>query len=133
MFWYVATPYTRYPHGVDAAYRMACLEAANLLRLGLPVFSPIAHTHGIAEAGALQDEPLDYWLDVDGPFLRLAHGLIVVRADGWRDSAGVAREIAWFDACDKPVCYVDPSPALDTLPIVLRRCAEGARAWRGVS
>ena len=45
MFWYLASPYSKYPEGTQAAFEMACWQAGLLIRAGVPVFSPIAHSH----------------------------------------------------------------------------------------
>lgn len=45
---YLATPYSKYPRGIEAAFVDASRLAACLVRLGISVYSPIAHTHPIA-------------------------------------------------------------------------------------
>ena len=49
-FWYLATPYSKFPGGLDAAYVEACKAQALLIKAGVPVFCPISHTHGPARA-----------------------------------------------------------------------------------
>ena len=51
--------------------------AAVLIRQGIRVYSPIAHTHPIAIHGGI--DPLDHkiWLPADAPFMHGAVGLIV--------------------------------------------------------
>ena len=68
-FWYLATPYNKYPYGMDAAFHLACENAALLIRHRVHVFSPIAHSHPIAMAGGL--DPVDYeiWMEQDGRWL----------------------------------------------------------------
>ena len=41
VFHYLATPYTRYPHGMEAAYREARKCAAMLTDTGVIVFAPV--------------------------------------------------------------------------------------------
>src|SRR3990167_1959103 len=55
---YLATPYTRYPAGIRAAFADAAKLAARLLVTGLKVYSPITHTHPLAIYGHL--DPLDH-------------------------------------------------------------------------
>ena len=90
---YLACPYSH----TDRSVRVARFEAVNkvaaaLMREGLKVFSPISHTHPIAEAGEL---PLgwDYWHEYDKAFLSASYKMVVLMLDGWRESAGVNGEI----------------------------------------
>lgn len=116
-YWYLATPYTRFPLGHDAASQMACELAARLLRFRVPVFSPIAHSHSIAVAG-LRDVQVDhnFWMHADAPLMEAAGGLIVVTAESWEKSSGMAEEIKRFTAAGKPVVYWNP---LELVPAIL--------------
>lgn len=107
-FWYVATPYTKYEGGLDAAFADACEWTARLLASGVSVFSPIVHSHPIAMAGRLDPLSHDFWMRVDAPFMEAAYGLIVVRLPGWEDSKGVQAEIGWFKQRGRPIRYVGP-------------------------
>lgn len=102
-FYYVATPYSKYEGGLDAAFREACRVTAELVRRGLKVYSPIAHTHPIAYAGKI--DPLDHkiWLPLDEPLMRAAEGLYVVEMPGWEESYGIAHEVEVFKGQGKPV------------------------------
>jgi hypothetical protein len=106
---YLATPYTRYPGGHQAAFDLACQSAAVFLSAGIPVFSPIAHSHPIAQhmtAEHLVDH--DLWMRIDAPMLAACDAMIVVTADGWRESHGVQHEIATFERDGKPITYWSP-------------------------
>lgn len=107
-FFYLATPYTKWAGGIDAAFEMACREAARFIRAGIPVFCPIAHSHPIAKNGGIDPLSHEVWLAADAPLMAAAQGLIVVRAKGWEDSYGVTHEIKAFKAAGKPILYVDP-------------------------
>lgn len=107
-YFYLASPYSKFPTGLDAAFSLACANAALLVKAGVKVFSPIAHSHPVAQVGGI--DPLDHeiWLPADAPFMRNAHGLIVLRASGWQDSHGIAEEMNAFKAAGKPIIYMDP-------------------------
>lgn len=107
-FFYLATPYSKYHEGIDAAWKMACHQAALLVSAGIPVYSPIAHTHPIAIEGGI--DPLDHgiWIPADRPFMESAKGLIVCEMDGWDESLGVSIEIEAFKEMNKPVVYMTP-------------------------
>lgn len=110
---YLATPYTRYPGGHDAAFELACQSAAVFLAAGIPVFSPIAHSHPIARH-MLSEQLFDHdlWVQIDAPMLAACDAMIVVTADGWRESRGVQHEIAMFERDGKSIVYWAPGEPL---------------------
>lgn len=92
-YWYLATPYTNYPHGHDAAHEHACQIAGQFIRAGVNVFCPIAHSHHLAQIGGLDHMDGELWKRLDAPYLENARGVIVAMMDGWAQSAGVSHEI----------------------------------------
>lgn len=103
---YLATPYSRFKGGISLAHVEACKFAAGLIQQGVRVYSPIAHTHSIAMYGNI--DPLDraMWLNLDEAMMEACDALIVAELPGWIDSEGIAYEIAFFIAKDKPVYYL---------------------------
>jgi Domain of unknown function (DUF1937) len=90
---YLACPYSHESATVrEARFVLANAAAAVLMRAGLYVFSPISHTHPIAQTGGL---PLgwDYWEGYDREILSHCGALVVLAADGWKESTGVSGEI----------------------------------------
>lgn len=110
-YWYVATPYTLFDGGIELAFEAACRVTAALIRLGVPVFSPIAHSHPIAVHGGIDPRDHNIWLPADAPLMAAAHGLIVAALPRWQESRGVAHEIAAFEAAGKPVVLFYPDLA----------------------
>lgn len=112
---YVATPYSKFAAGLDAAHKLACEQAAKLIRLGIPCYSPIAHTHPIAMLGAL--DPYDHaiWIPADTPLMKGAHALAVITAEGWKESTGIGIEIAEFTSDGKPVVLLAPDASDDEI------------------
>lgn len=103
---YLATPYSKYPTGLDAAFRDAVAHAGMLLKLGLNVYSPIVHMHLIAMY--CQMDPLDHelWLRVDLAMMAKADALLVATTmPGWEKSKGIQHEIEFFLEADKPIYY----------------------------
>lgn len=100
--WYLATPYTKYPDGLGAAHHLACWQTSLLVRAGVSVFSPIAHSHMVAMIGGIDPRNHDVWLPICAPFMTLCRGIIVLQADGWRQSYGMAHETAEFARMGKP-------------------------------
>lgn len=107
MTYYLATPYSKYPGGLEAAWIDACRVAGALMRQGVKIFSPIAHSHGIAIHGGLDPLDHDIWLPADEFFMQHCEGLIVARLEGWETSKGVAFETMRFTEMGKPIRYVD--------------------------
>lgn len=108
-YWYLATPYSSYPNGRDAAYVAACQEAALLMEAGINVFSPISHTHGIAVHGVIDGHSDNrIWDRVDLPFVVGARGIILCMMTGWENSGGMQRELAVFEKMSKPVIRMMP-------------------------
>lgn len=103
---YLATPYTDYCQGRTAAFQHAAEAAAALLRRGLLVYSPIAHSHPIAEHGRLDPCDQHLWMALDLEMLDRCNSLLVVQMPGWNESAGVAAEIAHAEATEKPISYL---------------------------
>jgi hypothetical protein len=77
---YVATPYSKYKYGLDVAYQEACAFTGELMRFNVKAFSPIAHSHGIAQYANI--DPLDhqFWMRADKTYIEKADALIVVPA-----------------------------------------------------
>lgn len=105
---YLATPYSKYPLGIEQAFEDAAALAAALVRAGIKVYSPIAHTHPIAVHGGI--DPLDHavWMPFDEAMMAKADLLIVAQMTGWEESKGIAIEIEVFERARKPIFLFDP-------------------------
>lgn len=114
-FYYLATPYTRYPGGIEEAFVAACRQTALLVRERIPVYSPIAATHPIAVHGHL--DPMDHtiWLPHDEPMMRAAKGLVVCMLPSWEDSYGIAYERDVFMRDQKPIIFMRPGVVPESL------------------
>lgn len=110
-FSYLATPYTRYPLGMEAAADHASIIAAELMLKGVKVFCPIAHSHSIAKVYP-ELNAHEFWMSVDRPFMVAAKALIVATMDGWDVSRGVLEEIDAFKQMGKPIYVFNPRPIL---------------------
>ena len=103
---YLATPYSHEDDNTRRSRFDAINKvAASLMSAGNCVYSPISHTHPIAEAGVL---PLgwDYWEKIDRCFIDWCDEVYVYCADGWKESRGVQAEISIAIELGKPVRYV---------------------------
>lgn len=105
---YLASPYTHEDAAVmDARCKEAQKEAARLMLDGFAVFSPIAHSHGLADyiPEALRRDAV-FWLEQDFPLLARCDELRVLCLPGWEESVGVRAEIEFAHARGIPVSYL---------------------------
>ncbi len=120
MLWYLATPYSKYPLGLQAAFEAAALSAAHFVATGHKVFSPVAHSHPLATLGGLAPRDHGLWMALDLAMMPACCGVIVVMMDGWRDSIGVNQEIEWFLSKGKRAVYVS-WPRMEVVDVRTRR------------
>lgn len=113
MIWYLASPYTSpHPEVREQRYRAACRATAALIRAGAVVFSPICHSHALAEHGL--PNQWSFWERFDRAYLERCDLLVVLMLDGWKTSVGVQAEIAIARQLGKPVSYLE-APGSPTL------------------
>ena len=105
---YLAVPYS----SPDPEVRRQRFEAANraagkLMAQGHIVFSPISHTHPIAEACNL---PLgwEYWQQFDRAYLAASRLMVILTLDGWEESVGIAGERKICEDLGVPVEFMEP-------------------------
>lgn len=111
---YLACPYTDPNPAVRLArFNVATAVAADLIRAGHIVYSPITMTHpiDIVLAGESSTLGSDYWVAFDEAFMAMCSEMVVIRLDGWQNSNGIRREIAYFTEHNKPIRYIDPPDA----------------------
>ncbi len=115
---YLASPYSHSNPAIRRRrFKAACRAAAVLLKQGIDVYSPIAHSTPIAACG-LDDMDHAFWMRVDRPYLQWCSMVMVLMIDGWRESRGVAMEIELSRKAGKPVCFVSPADlGLRDLPV----------------
>lgn len=94
MLWYLASPYTDDdPAVMQRRFEQTCQVAARLMRDGLHILSPIAHSHPIARYRLPKD--WEYWQELDMLLLSRCDGLIILTLDGWEESRGVTAEFEY--------------------------------------
>jgi len=104
---YVASPYSHSDPAIrQARYEAACQATAELLRHGLQAFSPVVHSHALAELGLPGD--WEFWQLIDQDLLTFCDELLVLMLDGWRESRGVNAEIETAHGHFIRVSYVLP-------------------------
>ena len=102
---YLATPYSHPDRAVRVQrFEIANRVAAEMMRAGIHVFSPISHTHPIAEAGELP-KGWEYWEAYDRAILVACVEVCVLQQNGWEESIGVTAEIAIAKEMGLPITY----------------------------
>ena len=102
-YWYLASPYSRYPDGIEAAFQEASRAAGALIRVGVPVYCPISHTHPIAIHSGTDPICHSTWLPLDKAFVDTSVGMIICTMPTWESSFGIKQEVKWFQEAGKLV------------------------------
>ena len=106
---YLAVPYSHADPSIrKARFQAACRTAAEMMRGGKTVFSPLSHSHAIAQYGLPKDWA--FWEACDRTYLEVCDEVVVLMLDGWRQSKGVQAEIEIARELGKPVSYLKPLP-----------------------
>jgi hypothetical protein len=105
---YLASPYSKYKDGLNNAFVEISKTAATLMKSGVKVYSPIAHTHPLAIYGNVDPYDYDIWLPFDAAIMKVSDALVVCEMDGWDMSFGVKHEIDTFIEAQKPIFYLNP-------------------------
>jgi len=104
---YLASPYSSHCPEIRWERYFAAVEvSAGLMRQGMLIYCPIAHTHDMAVRHGL---PTDwaFWERHCRAFLASSERLIVLKLDGWEDSVGVAAEIRIAEEMGIPVSFLE--------------------------
>lgn len=95
----------------EARFQIVTKVAARLMSEGRAVFSPITHGHPMNMFGVTVG--WDTWAAIDEAILsRCCKEMIVLTLDGWRESKGIAAEIAIATLAGIPIAYMD-SPKVE--------------------
>ena len=110
---YLASPYSHDdPKVRHERFVHACRAAGKLMSEGKIVFSPISHTHPIAQYCDLPKDWM-FWERQDRAIIEWCGAMVVLRLPGWQESKGVQAELAIADEYGLPVSYIDPEPLPD--------------------
>ena len=90
---YLATPYSHDSAAVRInRHAIVTSVAAMLMNAGELIYSPISHTHHMANWHSLPVS-WEFWQEHCVAYLNASHKLIVLQQDGWIESVGVQAEI----------------------------------------
>src|SRR5690348_9120280 len=107
MISYLAGPYSSPNiHTRDRRYTQISYVAAELMKRGEIVYSPITSCHHLALDYNLPFNA-DFWLQHDLKFLSRCDRLLVLQLSGWEDSVGLQKEIEFATKHNIPIEYID--------------------------
>ena len=103
---YVAAPYSHQDTSVRLhRFNQAAAYTAILSRRMILVYCPICHGHPLAAHNLPTN--WEYWANLNRAILQICRNLHVLCLDGWKDSTGVAAEIAIMMGLDRGVHYIE--------------------------
>jgi hypothetical protein len=117
---YLACPYSDGDARVrKERFEAATRAAAQLIKQGHIVYSPITMTHPIdvVLAGGVGTLGSDYWVNFDAAFMEFCSEMIILRAPGWDESQGIKREVEYFSTHEKRIRFMDSDGSLHPLNI----------------
>jgi hypothetical protein len=108
---YLATAYSdRRPHVRQQRFFEVNLMTAVLIQRGHVVFSPISHSHTIAQFLEDQNTNWDFWKKQDLPMLEACSKLVIYAPDSaWEHSTGVQAELEHAELKGIPHVIVNES------------------------
>jgi nucleoside 2-deoxyribosyltransferase len=110
---YLASPYSHEDEAVRVMrFNAVALATAYKMDMGYVVYSPIVHSHVVAE---YLDNALDhhFWLTQDASHIATCDKLTVYKLEGWNKSFGVTWEIGFANGLNIPVDYLETDLVLE--------------------
>jgi nucleoside 2-deoxyribosyltransferase len=103
MLYYLAHPYSApTPEGELENFNKVTRIAAELIKRGMNVYSPLTHTHPIH---LVEPQSWERWIELDEEFMSRCDALIL--CPGWENSRGCRHERSRFVAMGKTVIWLD--------------------------
>jgi len=103
---YLAAPYSSvHIHIRDRRYTQIAFVAAQLIRRGEIIYSPITACHHIACDFELPTDA-NFWLRQNLTMLAKCDRLYVLQLEGWEQSEGLRREIEFATERNIPIEYI---------------------------
>jgi len=107
---YVAIAYShKNPNVRNLRFRLANIVSAKLMEMGYIIFSPISHSHPIAQY--LSEDKLmnfEFWMEQDLPYLEFSDVVFFVIIDGIKRSKGFRKEYITAMDLHKTIYFVRP-------------------------
>lgn len=106
-FTYVLSPYTsKCEIEMNLRAHMTACGIAELMEKcdfrSYTFFSPIVHYHQVAMRSATLPRDIDFWWNINLPYMKLATHVVVFQMPGWKESKGIKKELEWFNTVINP-------------------------------
>ena len=99
---YLAAPYRHSNRSIRQSFFLdANNAAAKLISMGHIVFSPISHSHPIAQV--MGNHLSKIWLEQDRHFVDWADCLVILDTPGYEASSGIKQEKKWIREAGKQI------------------------------
>lgn len=106
---YLACPYSHDDPAVcERRFKAVNRVAAQLIKQGLFIYSPVSHGYILAKTGDLPTG-WSFWESFDRAMLSKCKCLLVLMLDGWKESVGVQAEIKIAGELELHIEYLDPT------------------------
>lgn len=89
----------------EERYQVAVKKVAEYMNQGYNVFSPILNSHMPSVQYGLPCT-FSYWENVDYEYISVCGEVWVLMLEGWKESVGVRKEIAFAEEKGIPVRYI---------------------------
>lgn len=104
---YLGCPYSHDDESVRLdRFAKVTLVASRFIQFGLPIYSPITHSHPMAIVGKLPGD-WSFWESYDRIFLSMSKKMIVLKLKGWEKSVGLQNEIKIAKEMGIPIEYIE--------------------------
>lgn len=124
-YMYLASPYNSLDARIrQRRYDQVCEALSLIAEAGIPVYSPIACWHPIADKHSLPKDHR-FWKKQDESFLLRTTELWVLQLKGWDTSGGIASEIDFCKEAGIPVYYLKSIAAVPSFCIDRKKAFEG--------
>lgn len=102
---YLSIPYTGCE---NLSFSVSCVVLDKLIRAGNVAISTVVCGHAMRLQGRVDKSDYGLWIGYDLKILRDCDALVVVKLDGWNNSAGVKAEMDEARSLGIPIIYLDP-------------------------
>jgi hypothetical protein len=118
---YIASPYSHESVAImQERFEQVRDFTAELIKSNVCAFSPIAHTHEMAQTNRMPTD-FQFWQDYCLSMLKKADKMVVLKIFGWEQSIGVAAEIEYCHQQGIEVEYWLPGQTISCANSLMRQ------------
>jgi len=106
---YLASPYSGTPEEQEYRFRAVSRIAGQFIQEGHIVYSPISHSHPIAQECPRLGSDWQAWERMDREFIAWCDELWVLKLPGWDNSKGIGEEVMFATEIRKSIRFIEAS------------------------